>query len=204
MLIDAIFDMFNNEWFMETFMPITYLNDFIFCPYSLYLHQVFDQGDEIMYSAKPQQVGKAHHENIDGNELKCNFNKELRGIYVVSNKLGIYGKIDILEVGSGKLVERKYHISTIYQGYLYQIWSQYFALTEMGYTIKQICFYSIKDKRTYPLELPGVREFEELRGHIRRIARYDFDSFLKTNLQKCLRCIYAALCDKTETEHVYA
>lgn len=189
---------------METFMPITYLNDFIFCPYSVYLHQVFDQGDEVMYSAKPQQVGKAKHESVDTDIQKRSTQIELRGIYVLSNKLGIYGKIDILEVAAGKLVERKYQISTIYQGYLYQIWSQYFALIEMGYSINQICFYSIKDKRTYPLELPGEREFEELRGHIRKIARYDFTASLITNLQKCSHCIYAALCDKTDTEHVYA
>lgn len=37
---------------METFLPITYLNDFIFCPYSISLHQAFDISSEDLYSAK--------------------------------------------------------------------------------------------------------------------------------------------------------
>jgi len=32
---------------METFLQITYLNDFVFCPYSIYLHQVFDNNAEV-------------------------------------------------------------------------------------------------------------------------------------------------------------
>lgn len=50
---------------METFMPITYLNDFVFCPYSIYLHQVFDNNSEDLYSANPQQIGKSAHVDID-------------------------------------------------------------------------------------------------------------------------------------------
>ena len=50
---------------METFLPITYLNDFVFCPYSIYLHQVFDNNSEDLYSAKPQLQGKIAHKDID-------------------------------------------------------------------------------------------------------------------------------------------
>jgi CRISPR-associated exonuclease Cas4 len=43
---------------METLLPITYLNDFVFCPHSIYLHQVFDNAEIEVYSAAPQQKGR--------------------------------------------------------------------------------------------------------------------------------------------------
>lgn len=50
---------------METLVPITYLNDFVFCPYSVYLHQVFDNSHDSIYQAEPQQRGKNAHQTID-------------------------------------------------------------------------------------------------------------------------------------------
>ncbi|MBS1614878.1 MAG: type V CRISPR-associated protein Cas4, partial [Bacteroidetes bacterium] len=120
---------------METFLPISYLNDFIFCPYSLYLHQVFDNNVEELYSAAPQQVGKLHHTAIDHPPTSRKDSQTLKGIYVLSKRLGIYGKIDTLHVAEQRLVESKYAITTLYLGYYYQLWAQYFALQEMGYTI---------------------------------------------------------------------
>lgn len=190
---------------METYMPISYLNDFIFCPYSLYLHQVFDNNAEDVYSAVPQQVGKMQHTVIDS--FKAATQKStaiLKGIYVISNRLGIYGKIDTLYVSEKRLVESKYHITTIYKGYYYQLWAQYFALVEMGFEINTLSFFSIKDRKTYPVELPTDKEFTELQNHIRKIARFDFEQEININPQKCSHCIYAALCDKTQLDHVYA
>lgn len=189
---------------METYMPISYLNDFIFCPYSLYLHQVFDTNHEEVFSASPQQVGKANHQAIDEINQQAKQTKILKGIYVISRKLGIYGKIDSLRLSEKKLVESKYHIATIYQGYYYQIWAQYFALIEMGFQVEHLAFFSIKDRKTYPIELPAEKELLELQNHIRKIARFDFEQEISINPQKCSHCIYAALCDKTSLDHVYA
>ncbi|MBS1760236.1 MAG: type V CRISPR-associated protein Cas4 [Bacteroidetes bacterium] len=190
---------------MEALMPISYLNDFIFCPYSLYLHQVFDNNTEDVYSAAPQQVGKANHAVIDAKETeRIPIPKILKGIYVLSQKLGIYGKIDTLYVSEKKLVESKFSISTIYQGYYYQLWAQYFALIEMGFEVNTLSFFSIKDRKTYPVDIPTQKEFLALRAHIKTIARFDFEQTIKTNAAKCSHCIYAALCDKTEMDHVYA
>ncbi|MBW6482519.1 MAG: type V CRISPR-associated protein Cas4 [Vicingaceae bacterium] len=190
---------------METFLPITYLNDFVFCPYSIYLHQVFDNNSEDLYSATPQQRGKAEHDAIDTFEEPSRPSKAvLKGIYVISNKLGVYGKIDTLYLNKKRLVESKYSITTIYQGYYYQLWAQYFALTEMGFEIEEIAFYSIRDKKTHPTKIPQQKEFEELRNHIRKIARFDFESAMNVNSVKCSHCIYASLCDKTNIDHVYA
>ncbi|MFN3446744.1 MAG: type V CRISPR-associated protein Cas4 [Bacteroidia bacterium] len=187
---------------METYLPISYLNDFVFCPYSIYLHQVFDNNTEELYSANPQQTGKSAHSNIDSQET--NRPKVLNGIYVLSSKFGVYGKIDKFYINEGKLVESKYEIKTLYRGYYYQIWAQYFALTEMGYQVNSIRFYSIKNNTTYKLNLPNEADALELKNHIRKIAWFDFSQEITTNPEKCKHCIYAALCDKTQLEHVYA
>lgn len=191
---------------METFLQITYLNDFVFCPYSIYLHQVFDNNAEDLYSANPQQRGKSAHQPIDifDEEKKFKSIAELKGIYVISNKLGVYGKIDTLYVKEKKLVESKYSITNIYRGYYYQIWAQYFALIEMGFEIKTLSFFSIKDKKEHLIPLPNNQDLAELQCHIRKIARFDFESEININPVKCKHCIYASLCDKTNIDHVYA
>ncbi len=189
---------------METFLPISYLNDFIFCPYSLYLHQVFDNNVEELYSAAPQQVGTLHHTAIDHPPMSKKDSQTLKGIYVISKWLGIYGKIDTLHVTEKRLVESKFAITTLYKGYYYQVWAQYFALIEMGFEINTLSFFSIKDRKTYLINIPGESEYQELRQHIRTIARYDFEQEFIPNPAKCQHCIYATLCDKTNTDHVYA
>ena len=49
----------------EEYISISTLNDFIFCPYSIYLHNVYMESDEGLYHATPQTQGKIAHETID-------------------------------------------------------------------------------------------------------------------------------------------
>ncbi len=188
---------------MEFFMPISYLNDFVFCPYSVYLHQVFDNNKEETFSALPQQKGKEAHDRVDKNPTKQS-KKVLNGIYVISNMLGMYGKIDQYFVNDKILVERKYKLTTIYRGYYYQIWTQFLAIEEMGYEVKELYFHSISNNQRISIAKPKPEEIIELKNHIKKIARFDFEQKINVNPEKCKRCIYAALCDKTDLDHVYA
>lgn len=43
---------------MDDYISISMLNDFVFCPYSIYLHNVYMDTDEGLYHAKPQTIGK--------------------------------------------------------------------------------------------------------------------------------------------------
>ena len=49
----------------EDYISISTLNDFIFCPYSIYLHNVYMESDEGLYHATPQTRGRIAHETID-------------------------------------------------------------------------------------------------------------------------------------------
>ncbi len=50
---------------MDNHIAITALNDFIFCPYSIYLHAVYMGSDEDIYKALPQIKGTIAHSGID-------------------------------------------------------------------------------------------------------------------------------------------
>ncbi len=49
----------------EEYISISTLNDFIFCPYSIYIHTVYMESDEGLYHATPQTRGRNAHETVD-------------------------------------------------------------------------------------------------------------------------------------------
>ena len=50
---------------MDDLIIISNLNDFIFCPASIYFHKLYGSEDTIMYQSKAQLDGtKAQHEKI--------------------------------------------------------------------------------------------------------------------------------------------
>ena len=50
---------------MIDYISISTLNDLIFCPYSIYLHNVYMETDETMYHATPQTQGQDGTQTID-------------------------------------------------------------------------------------------------------------------------------------------
>ena len=42
----------------EDYISISTLNDFIFCPYSIYLHNVYENTDESIFHVTPQTQGR--------------------------------------------------------------------------------------------------------------------------------------------------
>ena len=50
---------------MDDYIPLSTLNDFIFCPYSIYLHSVYMESDGDLYKASPQTKGTLVHQGVD-------------------------------------------------------------------------------------------------------------------------------------------
>lgn len=94
---------------MEDYISISTLNDFIFCPYSIYLHNVYMETDEGLYHATPQTRGRIAHETIDKKKAS-NRADDLQALPVISEKYRLIGKIDIYKGKEKKLVERKYNL----------------------------------------------------------------------------------------------
>lgn len=187
---------------MEDYISISSLNDYIFCPYSIYLHNVYKDTDEGIYHASPQTKGKAAHLSVD-NKTSSTKVSEVPSLSVYSDSLGIIGKIDVYREDKKILIERKYKLQKLFKGQIYQLWAQYFCLLEMGYQVKEIAFYEISTNKMIPLELPGDSEYSELKNFIEEYKRYNPLNEITVSKNKCVHCIYCNLCDKTKEDNVY-
>lgn len=182
---------------METYIPISFLNDFIFCPRSIYFHQLYGGYKTELYQQRPQIAGKAAHASIDEKAYSTRKNI-LQGMEVYCERYKICGKIDLFDTDSGRLTERKRQIKNIYDGYIFQVYAQYHALVEMGYAVKSIVLYNMTGNKTYPVPLPDEdlemqQKFEKL---INQMNGFDMNASEFTPLEaKCRNCIYSNLCD---------
>lgn len=101
---------------------------------------------------------------------------------MISNELGIYGKIDIYDRSKKILIERKYALKNIYRGQYYQLWAQFFCMVEMGYAVKSLAFYEFNNTK---------RLIDNIRENIR-------DKFSKLFTQDDSVVIFDVNNDKTE------
>lgn len=187
----------------ENYIAISTLNDFIFCPYSIYLHSVYMDADDFFYKATPQIAGKIAHVKTEQNSV-TNKRKDIISLQVYSNELGVVGEIDIYRPDRKQLIERKNKLKVIYRGHLFQLWAQYFCMIEMGYEINSIAFHEISTNKIIPVNLPTEKEKQELKEFILKYINYVPDrDIISINLNKCLHCIYCNLCDKIDIENVY-
>lgn len=183
---------------MEEIILISYLNDFIFCPVSIYFHKLYGDLNKNLYQTEYQINGTNAHNAVDNKTYSTRKNV-LQGIDIYSQKYGIEGKIDVFDINRAELVERKNKITQIYDGYVFQMYAQYYALTEMGYKVKKLSLYSMSDNKKYVIKLPTEdlemkAKFEKL---IKNIHEFDMENFQQENKEKCKRCIYEPACDRS-------
>lgn len=183
---------------MEETILISYLNDFIFCPVSIYFHKLYGTMEKSVYQTTKQTSGTNAHKTID-QKLYSDKKTILQGIDVFCSEFNIVGKIDTFDTETGILTERKNKIIKIYDGYIFQLYAQYYALNEMGYEVKRIRFHSIKDNKNYDIKLPND-DFEmdnKFRKLIKDIRNFDIHTFKAQNIEKCKNCIYEPSCDRS-------
>lgn len=186
---------------MEHPISASMLNDFIFCPVSIYFHGLYEGKEVTTFQSKSQTRGTAAHEAVDHGNYSTRVNM-LTGMKVFSEEYGLICIIDMFDTKMGKLTERKKKIKQIYDGYIYQLYAQYFCLTEMGYIVKKIQLYSMDDNKTYHVELPliDIERFHEFINLLEEIRTFDMEGFIQTNASKCKSCIYQPLCDRSLEE----
>ena len=189
---------------MENYILISQLNSFEFCPYSIYLHNIYkEQNAEANLSAAIMH-GCLAHESVD---TKSAFphTEVLLAMPVYSDFYGIMGKIDVFYLKSNTLVEWKNELRHIFQGHLYQLWAQMFCLCEMGYHVEHLAFYEVSKKRTIPQPLPTKNDEARFADFVKRFKTYDpLSSPVTINLNKCRHCVYSNLCDKTDFNNDYS
>ena len=192
------------DYSMIDYIPLSTLNDYIFCPYSIYLHSVYMESDEDLFKAKPQIEGTIVHQATD-RKTSSTRKEDIMSLPVFSDEFGISGKIDVFKQDKHLLIERKNNLKQIFRGQIYQLWGQYFCMTEMGYDVRKLAFYEISTNKMIAVELPGESGRKELMEFIERFKNYNpLHSYIKTNPNKCAHCIYCNLCDKTDSDNVYS
>ncbi len=180
---------------MEPYIRISTLNDFLFCPKSIYFHQLYEPLEKNIYQDTPQLKGTHAHTTIDKKDYSTS-KEVLQGTAVFSEKYHLTGKIDLFHIGKKTLMERKKHISRVYQGQIYQLYGQYFCLLEMGYEVKKLKLYSMDDNKVYEIPIPDKQEVQKFEKFIEDFWHFDpAKADFQANPKKCAKCIYAELCD---------
>jgi CRISPR-associated protein Cas4 len=180
---------------MEEGILITQLNDFIFCPASIYYHHLYEQTNIYLYQNTAQVKGTNAHKTIEEDHYSTR-TELLQGISVYCDEYHLFGKIDLFDVKKGALMERKNTIKTIYDGYVFQLYGQYFALLEMGYQVNSLKLHSKSDNRSYPIKLPGDDPdmFSKFTAVLDAMNHFRLDDFQPENIEKCRNCIYESAC----------
>lgn len=63
---------------MENPIIISNLNDFIFCPASIYFHNIYGQQNRRLYQSEKQLNGTKVHETVDeGKIIKMSYRKQI-------------------------------------------------------------------------------------------------------------------------------
>lgn len=182
---------------MDDTIIISNLNDFIFCPASIYFHNLYGSRDTITYQGTAQINGKKAHEAVDKGTYSGR-KHILTALDIYSEKYNIVGKIDVYDSDKKILTERKRQIKTVYDGYIFQLYAQYFGMTEMGYEVKKLVLYSMVDNKKYDVKIPleDPEMFVKFENVIERIKTFSLEEFIQDNAEKCKNCIYEPACDR--------
>ena len=180
---------------MYDYIQISKINDFIFCPHSLYFHSVYENFDDGHYKTRPQIAGTIAHVTVDTQGASSRKNI-LQGKEVFSEKYSVIGKIDIYDYDKKELIERKRTIKKIYDGYVFQLCAQKVCMEEMGYKVEKLKLQSLTDHKKYNVVLTKeqIKKFNETLSKMKK-----FNPLLSKkcdNLDKCNNCIYRELCRK--------
>lgn len=179
---------------MESLIQISKINDFLFCPRSLYFHSVYESFSDATYHASPQVRGRLNHKTIDSGGYGPD-GRYLQGEEVYSEKYGLVGKIDLYDKETKTLIERKTKITSVHRGYRFQLYAQYFSLTEAGFPVERLVIRSLSDNRRYEVLIPEGEEFLAFEATVERMKAFEIaEAPLETNLTKCGGCIYRPLC----------
>ena len=167
---------------MEDPIRISNLNDFGFCPISVYFHNAMGDKDRILTQTHYQINGTDAHSTIEDGTYSSK-KDILQGIEVYCDKYGLYGKIDTYHVGKGLLVERKKKVSRLFESQIFQLYGQYFSLCDMGYDVRMLKIHSMDDNRNYDVPLPSEDQelFDRFEKLIEEIRLFNPHGFVQDN-----------------------
>lgn len=91
---------------MDDLIVLSNINDFIFCPASIYFHNLYGSEDKLLYQTNYQLNGTKAHEAVDKGTYSTKKNI-ITNLDVYSDKYKIIGKIDIYDGEKKKIIACK-------------------------------------------------------------------------------------------------
>jgi CRISPR-associated protein Cas4 len=177
---------------MDSAIPISAINDFLYCPRSLYLHSIYSSFETSVFHDTPQINGAVTHEGIEKGRYSTS-KHILQGLPVYSSRLGIKGKIDLYDRKKKYLVERKYRVKKVYKGFRYQLYAQMYCLKEIGLPVKRLFLQSLCDNKHYEVPLPAKVERKEFETVIEKMKSFGPLSVQQHSCNHCRNNIYGLL-----------
>ena len=89
---------------MDDIILISNINDFIFCPVSIYFHNLYGSENKLMFQSEYQLNGTKAHETVDSNRYSTRA-EIITSLDVYSDVYRIVGKIDIYNGKQKRLIE---------------------------------------------------------------------------------------------------
>lgn len=176
----------------DDYIQISKINDFLYCPKSLYLHLMYENFDESLFHAQAQVKGRLNHKSID-EDTYSTAKRYIVGKEVYSEKYKIMGKIDIYDTKTKTLIERKTKVKQIFEGYKYQLYAQYFCLKEMGYEVNRLIIRSLEDNKNYDIPIPVGEDEQKFKYLVDKIWSFNPKTLLTHRCPKCDKSIYGVL-----------
>jgi len=177
---------------MDSYISISTINDFLYCPRSLYLHSIYSSFEANTYHDTPQTIGTIAHENIEKGTYTTTRHIFL-GLSVTSNRLGIKGRIDLYDSQKHLLIERKYRVKQVYLGFIYQLYGQMYCLLEAEYPVEELLIQSLSDNKRYKIPLPITEEKEAFESVIEQMRSFTWDNLKTHSCSHCQNHIYDLL-----------
>ncbi len=180
---------------VESYIQISKINDYLFCPRSVYLHSVYEGFDKKTYHSHYQTAGTLAHKTIEEDHYSS-LARYMVGIPVYSDQYWLAGKIDIYDKKEKILIERKKRLKQLFDGQCYQLYAQMLCMREMGYPVDRLVIHSLDDNKRHGIALPSKTELQKFLGVLVEMQKLDNPVYglLQTNVRKCANCIYQPLC----------
>lgn len=113
---------------------------------------------------------------------------------VYSEKYKLVGKIDIYDQKNKILIERKNLVKKIYDGYIFQLYAQMFALQEAKYEVKELKIHSLIDNKRYDIPMPTKKDEKRFANLIKKIRKFnimeDRENISKEKLDNCIYKVF--------------
>ena len=136
----------------DDYISISTLNDFYFCPYSIFLHNVYMETDESFYHAAPQVRGRLAHEAVDNKKasnrkdepFRCIIDKTVRS--AINRNQICEADFDVFKGEYRLKLEKNKEYSRLFFDSLVPYKSEIFKYVQSFYR----CFMGGKDAGSYP------------------------------------------------------